>query len=203
MRPGKVVDSLTHKKIILGEIRIQKTKMIQPGTRISINILFVIIVCTAIVNARQSLNKGLETQHLFKLGRSKNANIVQYDVQLTSDGKLYPKEPVIAYWIRLAEDGRKKELTSFQGKWYYGFKTKYDVRSNSVIMEMVRCKRRIKIYKVEGVYRGEVQIDGQPAFLEKIFITSIKSGLFRNVRYLELYGKDTKTGVDRYEKMKP
>lgn len=141
---------------------------------------------------------------MFKIERSKNANIVQYDVQLTPDGKLYPKEPVIAYWIRVAEDGRKKELTSFQRKWYYGFKTKYDVRSNSAIMEMVaRSVRKIKVYEVEGVYRGEIRIDGQPAFLEKIFVTSSKSGLYQKVTSIELYGKDTKTGVDRYERIKP
>ena len=177
--------------------------MIRLGPPLSLSIVFLVIECTMLVTPRQPLCNDLETQHLFKLGRSKNANIVQYDVQLTSDGKLYPKEPVIAYWIRLAKDGRKKELTSFQRRWYYGFKAKCEAWSNSAIMELARCKRRIKIYKVEGVYRGEVQIDGQPAFLEKIFVTSIKKGLFRKTGYIELYGKDTKTGVDRYEKIGP
>lgn len=180
------------------------SKVIRSGTPLSISILFVIIASAAIVHGRQPLCEGLETRHLFKMERSKNANIVQYDVQLTPDNKLYQKEPVIAYWIRAAEDGREKELTSFQRKWYYGFKTKYDVGSNSAIVEMVACGARvIKVYEVEGVYRGEIRIDGHPAFLEKIFVTSIKSGLYPKVTSIELYGKDTKTGVDCYEKITP
>jgi hypothetical protein len=179
-------------------------KVIRPGISLSISIFFVILASAAIVYGSQPLCDGLETRHLFKIERSKNANIVQYDVQLTPDGKLYQKEPVITYWIRLAEDGRKRELTFFQRKWYYGFKTKYDAVSNSAIMEMAAGSwREIKIYEVEGVYRGEIRIDGQPAFLEKIFVTSIKNGLFRKLNFIELFGKDIKTGVDCYEKLMP
>ena len=174
------------------------------ATLLSRSILFVIVASAAIVHGRQPLCQGLETRHLFKIERSKNANIVQYDVQLAPDGKLYQKEPVIAYWIRVAEDGQERELTFFQRKWYYGFKTKYDVGSNSAIVEMMAGDaREITIYEVEGLYRGEIRISGRPAFIEKIFVTSIKSGFYRKVTSIELYGKDTKTGIDCYEKIKP
>lgn len=176
--------------------------MIRSGTLISLRISFLVMVCIMLGTPLQVLCDDLKTQHLFKLGRSKNANIVQYDVHLTSEGTLYPKEPVIAYWIRLAEDGRRKELTSFQRRWYYGFKAKCDATSKCAIMELDRCKRKIKIYEAEGVYRGEVRIDGQPAFLEKIFVTSIKRGLFGK-GYVELYGKDIRTGDALYEKIGP
>jgi len=175
--------------------------MTRPGYRLLLRLLFLIIASPLLFIPHPSSSTDLQTQHLFRLERSKNANIVQYDVQLTSDGKLYPKEPVIAYWIRLAEDGRKKDLTWFQRKWYYGFKTKYNASSNAAIILMARCQREIKIYEVEGVYRGEIRINGQPAFLERIFVTYPEKGLFRNTGYVELYGKDTKTGVDRYEKI--
>jgi hypothetical protein len=105
-------------------------------------------------------------------------NIVQYDAQVTPDGKLYQKEPVIVYWIRLAEDGRKRELSFIQRKFSYGIRTKYDPVSNSAIVEIAAARSRsIKVYEVEGVYRGETRINGQPAFLERIFITSSKHGL--------------------------
>ena len=35
-----------------------------------------------------------------------NANIIQYDAQVAPDGKLLKKEPVVGYWIRLAEQGQ-------------------------------------------------------------------------------------------------
>ena len=39
-----------------------------------------------------------------------NANVVHYDARLTADGKLDPKEPVIAYWVMLAKDGHRQKL---------------------------------------------------------------------------------------------
>jgi hypothetical protein len=152
----------------------------------------------------KSFSKDLETRHIFRIERSKNANIVQYDVQLTPDGKIYSKEAVIAYWIRLAKDGQRKELSSIQRKWAYGFKTKYDAKSNFAILEMkAEIGRKIKVYMVDGVYRAETGIDEQPAFIEKIYITTIEGGILPKVQSIELYGKDTLTGEDRYEKIKP
>jgi len=180
------------------------SKVIRSCIFLSLSILFVILAPAPIVYGSQPLSQGLETRHLFKIERSKNANIVQYDVQLTSDGKLYQKEPVIAYWIRLAEDGRKRELSFIQRKWTYGIRTKYDPVSNSAIVEIMAARSRaIKVYEVEGVYRGETRIDGQSAFLERIFVTSIKNGFYRKTNFIELFGKDIKTGVDCYEKLTP
>jgi len=175
--------------------------MIRSALFFPVSVFLLIVVSILVIIPRQSFCADLKTQHLFLLERSKNANIVQYDVQLTSDGNLYPKEPVIAYWIRLAKDGRNKELSWLQRRLYYGFKAHYEAWSNSAIIEMVRCKREIKIYKVEGVYRGEIQIDGHPAFLERIFVTYPEKGLFGKKGSVELYGKDTNTGVERYEKI--
>ena len=62
-----------------------------------------------------------ETHPLFIIERSKNANVVHYDARLTADGKLDPKEPVIAYYVMLAEDGRRKELNWIEKKMAYGF----------------------------------------------------------------------------------
>jgi hypothetical protein len=180
------------------------SKVIRSGIFLSLTILFVIVASVAIVYGSQPLSQGLEIRHLFKIERSKNANIIQYDVQLTPDGKLYQKEPVIAYWIRVAEDGRKRELSYIQRKLSYGIRTKCDPVSNSAIVEIVAARSRaIKVYEVEGVYRGETRINGQPAFLERIFVTSIKNGLFRKTNFIELFGKNIKTGVDCYEKLSP
>lgn len=178
--------------------------MIRSSIALSRSIFFIILATAPIVYGSQPLSQGLETRHLFKIERSKNANIVQYDIQVTPDGKLYQKEPVIAYWIRLAEDGRKRELSYIQKKLSYGIRTKYDPASNSAIVEIVAARwRTIKVYEVEGVYRGETRINGQPAFLERIFVTSIKNGLFRKTNFIELFGKNIKTGVDCYEKLSP
>jgi len=53
-------------------------------------------------------------QPLFTIGRSTNANIVQYDVRLTASGSLDSKSPVVAYWIMLAEGGRHLGLSAIE-----------------------------------------------------------------------------------------
>jgi len=171
---------------------------------VSLRALLLVIASAALVMPRHSFGKDLETRHLFVIERSKNANVVQYDVQLTADGKLHPREPVIAYWIRYAKDGQKKGLSFAQRRWAYGFKTKYNAKTNSATMEMVaKIDRKIKVHEIDGVYHGQTRIDGRPAFIDKIFITSTEEGTLPKVESIELYGKDRETGVDRYEKIKP
>jgi hypothetical protein len=162
------------------------------------------MVAVALVAPRYSFGKDLEARPLFRIERSKNANVVQYDAQLTPDGKLYSKEPVIAYWIRLAKDGRKEGLSFAQRRWAYGFKAKYKAKANTASIEMAaKIGRKIKVLEVDGEYRAQTRIDGQQAFIERIFITSIEGGTLPKVESIELYGKDAETDVERYEKINP
>jgi len=152
----------------------------------------------------ESLSKDRATQHLFKIERSKNENVVQYDVQMEEDGKLDSKEPVIAYWVRLAKDGQKEDLKWVEKSFACGFKVKYNAKTNTATMDMVaKINRKIKVYEVQGEYRAETTIDGQSAYIEKIFISSTGKGLSAKITFIELFGKDEKTGEDRYERLTP
>src|SRR5260370_30674866 len=46
---------------------------------------------------------------LFTIERNTNANVVHYEARL-KDGKIDPHQPVVAYWIIGADDGRRQEL---------------------------------------------------------------------------------------------
>jgi len=158
----------------------------------------------ALLIPTESLSKDTQKQHLFKIERNKNANIVQYDVQLKADGKLDPKEPVVAYWVRLAKDGQKEDLKWVEKSFAYGFKVKYNAKTNSATMDMVaKINRKIKVYEVHGEYRAETTIDGQSAYIDKIFISSKGKGVSAKVTFIELFGIDEKTGEDRYERLTP
>ena len=61
------------------------------------------------------------TQPLFRIERSKNANVVQYDARLRDDGSLDRDDPIDAYWLRLASTGERKELKWLARKAAYGF----------------------------------------------------------------------------------
>jgi Domain of unknown function (DUF4833) len=51
---------------------------------------------------------------LFVIERSTNANVVYYDARVTKSGKLNAEEPVVAYWIMLAGNGRREELNPIE-----------------------------------------------------------------------------------------
>jgi hypothetical protein len=173
-------------------------------TRIAMIIILIIFISAGSLIPNDSLAKNRLTQHLFKIERSTNDNIVQYDVQMTADGKLDPKEPVVAYWVRLAKDGQKEDLKWVEKSFAYGFKVKYNAKTNTATMDMVaKINRKIKVYEVQGEYRAETTIDGQSAYIEKIFISSKGKGVSAKVTFIELFGKDEKTGEDRYERLTP
>lgn len=166
--------------------------------------LFVALIYTVLIIPSWPFSANRETRHLFTIQRSKNVNIVQYDAQLTPEGKLDPKEPVIAYWIMLAEDGRKQELMWIEKEMAYGFKARYEAEGDFAILDMVAdIRRTVKIYETGGKYRAETLIDGNLAFVEKIYVKSIENGTLPRVEYVELSGQDIETGDDRYEKLVP
>ena len=146
----------------------------------------------------------ISQQHLFKIERSKNANIVQYDVQVRADGTLDSKTPVVAYWIRLNEDGRRMKLRFFEKRFAYGFSAAYEPASNSVTLVMkADLGRDLKVLKTTDGYRAMVIIDGRDALIDKIFVQSSGKKLLKQVEYIELHGVDRITGEDRFEKYIP
>ena len=146
----------------------------------------------------------IKTSPLFIIERSKNTNVVHYDAQLTSDGKLDPREPVIAYWILLAEGGRREKLNWIEEEQAYGFTIKQDPSVNGYKMTLVSApKQQITVRKVKSGVRAEAVINGRPAVLKKIYIKATDGLTGSNVQYIEVYGKDLKTGKKLREKMAP
>jgi hypothetical protein len=146
----------------------------------------------------------MKTQPLFIIERSKNANVVHYDARLTADGELDPNEPVIAYWVKLAKDGRREELSWIEKKKAYGFEIKPDPSVKGYKMTLVADPQRPIIVKKEvDAFRAEGVIEGHPAVLEKMYIEASDGLTGPKVEYIELYGKDLETGGKRYEKIAP
>jgi hypothetical protein len=142
-----------------------------------------------------------QPQELFYIARSKNANIVRYDALMDSGGNIAQKKPIDAYWILLAKDGNREELSAFDKK-AYGYKCTFDQNSNNyqLIVESF-AKRPIKVYQEGKGARAEIIINSQPAYLEKIFISATSTMLIPKVHSIELFGKDKKTGAPAYEKI--
>ena len=160
---------------------------------------FALMTAPAVVCAAQT-----GPQSLFKIERSKNANIIQYDAQIGSDGKLLKKEPVIGYWIRLAEQGQVQQLSWVQRTFAFGFSAKYHRDSDTATIDMVAdIGQPITVKRVEGKYMAVIDFEGQPSQLERIFIQAHGKGISVTVEYVEIFGVDLKSGEPTYGKIIP
>ena len=167
--------------------------------RIIAGVLAIILSCMAILQAND-----LGHSPLFKVERSKNANIIQYDAQIGPNGKLDRKKPVNVYWVRLAEQGQIKPLSWIQKKFAYGFKVRFDHGSDSVIMDMAAdIGQPIRVERDGATYRAVVDIGGTPSRLIKVFINATDKGFFKKVNYVEFYGTALATGEETYIRFVP
>jgi Domain of unknown function (DUF4833) len=99
-----------------------------------------------------------------------------------------------------AEDGRRESLNFIQRTKAYGIKVKQGVNQGEYLLTIVSFKDRpIRVFMNDGVVRAEMNINGSPAFLEKVFVQT--SGAFSKPRFIEFYGKDVITGEGRAERV--
>jgi hypothetical protein len=176
--------------------------MIPEGVHVGLRRVTALLICALLLSPFPRLAKGSTTQPLFKIEQSENANFVQYDAQLAPGGTLDGAEPVLAYWIMRAQDGRRQGLNILEVKLAYGFKTSWEAGGDGVLVQLVSYpQKKLRVYRVNGSYRVETLIDGRLAFLERIYVKAVNGGILPRVEYLELYGNDIRTGGSLYEKV--
>lgn len=145
-----------------------------------------------------------DSRPLFVIARNKNANVIHYEANFTPDGVLNPKEPVIAYWVLHAEDGRRKKLNWLEKKKAYGIKIKPAASRDGYTLTLAAAPwMPLAVKKTGGAVRVEVKINDHTAVLEKMFIQAREKLLGPKVEYIELFGKDLLTGEACSEKILP
>ena len=143
-------------------------------------------------------------QHrLFHIERNKNTNIVVYDARVMPDSSLAAEDPVIVYWIKQAEDGRIEDLKRIEKKKAYGFSVESREGDRLVIDMVADVGRDLVLDKHEGGYRAFMEINGNQAMLDKIYIFAKETLMLPKVQYIELYGVDIESGKEAYEKFEP
>ena len=68
---------------------------------------------------------------------------------------------------------------------------------------MAYPERDIKVYQQEKRVIAQIQIAGNPAILERIYIASTEGRSLPTVKYVELFGRDLNSNEERYEKIVP
>ncbi len=142
---------------------------------------------------------------LFYIQRNHNANTIVYDANFNADGTLNAKEPILVYWRRYDEKGQKMELRTVE-KWYaYGVDWEKVEGKNFYKISLVADKNRDLWLKPLRANKAVVltKINGKMSVLKHMYIFADNSGTWPTVEYIELFGYDSKTGKQTYEKIKP
>ena len=155
----------------------------------------------------QSMALAQFTQPLFVIEHSSNKNKLYYETRLTKDSTIDAHKPIHVYWIMWEKDpggAIREELTLIEKRMAYGFKAIQDPGKKYFKLNLVAFpERTIKVYQKNGKAVAEVPINGQPAYLEKIFINSRETMALSKVNYMELFGRDKKTLEPLDEKVAP
>ena len=149
---------------------------------------------------------AVSPNQLFYLQRSKDANVVIYEANVTTGKTLDPAKPIQVYWMRYAEQGQREELSPIQWRMAFGYSHKpsssdadaYDIRLNAF------GKRPLHITNQHGKPVATIRINGQWACLRNIFVqVDPRAHLIPHVQYIDLYGSSIETGQPVYERIVP
>jgi len=139
---------------------------------------------------------------LFVIERSKNRNIVRYDLVLDKSGRYDARRPLDVYWLMLAEDGRREELSLLERR-AYGFELLPGASSTQLGVRLVAVKNRpLVIRQGAAGYRATLPIQGVAAYLERIFVATREGPILPTVLYVELQGRSIQDGRALSERIK-
>jgi Domain of unknown function (DUF4833) len=146
---------------------------------------------------------GDKVSHLFFIERSKNKNLVQYDIRHADNSDLRDLKPVNAYWV--LENGRREDLNPIEREYAYGIvhQEKLDENKFKVILAGLKGLEII-VERMNDSFKAMISINGRESILEKIYIKSEekRTGLPK-VLYIDLFGRAKKTGLPIRERITP
>lgn len=150
-------------------------------------------------------DSGSAQCELFHIERSRDANVIRYELNFDEHHQLSTDKPVKAYWVKYAADGCMRPLTWVQRKYAYGLNFEY-VSSDSVVFTFVSYKKRTfeLVRDVNGLMQAYTVCKGERVKVEKIFV-QIDGGSFwlPEISKVELHGIDPKTQVAKVEVIRP
>ena len=129
---------------------------------------------------------------LFHIERSKNKNIVCYDVQLKGT-TLNIDKPLDNYWLRNETDGSREDLSFIEKKMAYGYKVVSKGNNEANVKLTAYDKQSIRICQRNGKWVGLVKINGEECQLTKIYVQANPKNSLK-VLYIELTGTSTANG---------
>jgi hypothetical protein len=146
---------------------------------------------------------GDKVSHLFFIERSKNKNLVQYDIRHAENSDLPDLRPVNVYWV--LENGRHENLNPIEREYAFGIvhQEKLDGNKFKVILAGLKGLEII-VERMNDSFKAMVSINGRESILEKIYIKSEeKRAGPPKVLYIDLFGRIKETGLPIKERIAP
>jgi hypothetical protein len=143
--------------------------------------------------------------HLFKIERNKDRNIIYYDVQVTSTGKLNTKNPIKIYWVKREEHNQLEDLTWIQNSYSYGINLLSSNEYEAKFQFVSYSKRTFYIKKNStGEFRVYTNSMNEWVEIQRIFI-QIDGGTFwfPSISRVELHSKNSLSENSLVEIIKP
>ena len=154
-----------------------------------------------------------QNYHLFKIGRSRDANEIMYDLNLDETGVPDKSNPISIYWVKKTEDNRVKPLTWIQNRFAYGLKvldsetslTGDNINGSYDFQFVSYNKRNFTLKKDENnQYKVFSLIEGKEILVNRIFIQIDGGGFWRpTISSVKLYGFEVQTGIKIVETIHP
>jgi hypothetical protein len=139
---------------------------------------------------------------LFALERSLNANIVVYEAMVNGDGTFPAKNPVVVYWIRLADKGQREELNFIEKSKAYGIDVGPDGGGALKLVIKALPKRPMRVVTEEGKPLALLAFSGKEAIVKRVFVKSKEGGFLPSVEYVDIFGV-TRDGTAVTERIIP
>ena len=134
--------------------------------------------------------------NLFKIDRSRDPDIVLYDVNVDSQGNLDTSMPISVYWKKITENGVFEPLTGIQKKFGYGIKFQ-NINNHSAEFKFVSSLDRIFELRKSGDdhYRVFTFSEGHKVEVKSLYIHFEDDTFwFPEISSIELVGIDVALG---------
>ena len=143
------------------------------------------------------------SSHLFYIERSKNANIVYYDICLKKNGELSDSNAALAYWV--LESGKKEELGLIDRTFAYGILSLEKTAVNRARFSIAALKRlQFTIENISKEYKAVASINNREIIIEKIYVSAKENYLgLPKVVYVDIYGWTRGDNVPVRERLLP
>lgn len=152
-------------------------------------------------------NNNNETR-LFVIERSRNSDIIYYDLNASDGGKLDTNKPISYYWTKESKGHFKEPLTRIQEDMGYGIRYIQSEYQNNDILRFYFISMRNQVFSLkkdnQGRYSLFTSFGGKELIVKRLFIQfGNKSFWFPKISFVEIFASNPITGETFSRKILP